>query len=102
MVPEVYYDMTIQQVTVRSDTDHEHVIKEEDFSLMLSWFVSTVHVRHVVESTVADEASMQQRQWLTQTHHAPQSTQLHAKHSANSRDENWHQTVTSKLKTPTR
>ena len=55
-------------------TDHEQVVEEKHFTLVLSGFVFAADVGDFIESTVADEASMQQRQRLTShTHHVANS-----------------------------
>jgi len=54
--------------------DHEQVVEEKHFTLVLSGFVFAADVGDFIESTIADEASMQQRQRLTShTHHVADS-----------------------------
>lgn len=45
-------------------TDHEDIVEEEEFSLMLSGFVTLQRIKNLIHATVADQSAMWKRELL--------------------------------------
>jgi len=67
--------------TVCNYTNHEHVIKEEHFSLVLARLLLATDILHFIQPTVTDQTPVKQCQLLIYHTHACTADEFHTQHN---------------------